>query len=110
MRHSEETWTKVDELRARGYADPEISRRTGIPRSTIYMHFRRQGAPSGGPSAQEPQGGVGWLGLAVAALFLLVEFLGSRRASGRPSAGRARSRPGSPRQAPHQALWRPESS
>jgi hypothetical protein len=42
MRHDAHTWAKVTALKAKGVSDPEISRRTGIPRSTIYMHFARQ--------------------------------------------------------------------
>ena len=113
MRHGEDAWDEVESLKAEGLSDPEIARRTGIPRSTVYMHFVRQRITPSGPSETESLGG--GLGLLVAlGLCALIFFVGRRRLA--PPSGptplpdnRALLRPGSSRQDPHQSLWWPTS-
>jgi hypothetical protein len=82
MAHSDQTWAAVERMKAEGLSDPEISRRTSIPRSTIYMHFRREAGPERTASSDD-------LGLlASATAFLGSEadaFVGAWRRLDRPA-------------------------
>jgi hypothetical protein len=57
MAYHPQTWANVERLKATGLSYPEISRRTGIPRSTIYMHFRREVAPERAEPARDSRSG-----------------------------------------------------
>src|SRR5712691_11854522 len=116
MQYDHDTWHRVEALKEEGLSDPAISRRTGIPRSTIYMHFVRQrDAPAVRQSEPEALAGEPIILAFLLAGCLIVSFLRIRRLPSPPEArllppyleSRWRRWPGSPRQDWHQSRWRP---
>jgi hypothetical protein len=97
MAYDPETWAEVERLKAEGLSDPEISRRTSIPRSTIYMHFRREATPERTESSDDLRGG-SIVAPIPAVLLVVVELLsavrqGARWAPASNTRSTARARP-----------------
>jgi hypothetical protein len=80
--HSEQTWAAVERMKDDGVSDPEISRRTSIPRSTIYMHFRREAGPERTESRDDHRGG-SIVAPIVALVLVIVEVVSAIRQSRR---------------------------